>query len=481
MRRAQGIALLACAATLAIAAPAGAVTITEFPTDGGQLPRYIHVGPDQHLWYAEVAASTAAIGRIGTAGERFAPIAQTVRPVDLVTMPDGTVVWTRDDGGLGRRLPNGTVQTTAPTGGSAYAIALTASGDLRWGFKRIGSPAPDTGAVCRLTSDFQTFSIACAQDPAGPLVSTRVTGLALGADGRMWSAAYEGNDVGRMTPGADAFDLKVEPPVGSGPSRLALGPDGNLWVTMYDASAIDRIAPNGARTRFPLAPGLGPNDIVEGPDGALWFTELKGDAIGRMTPSGQVREFKLAAGSKPLGITSGPDGAFWFTDSGTAKIGRLQLDPSQGGGGGGGVVDRLAPRFLIGAAFKPKRFRVASAATPTSAKARKTTPKGSSLSYSLSEPSAVTIVIAQLRSGRKVGRTCRAPSRANRREHRCTRYVTVGTLKRRSLQGLNKIAFTGRIGRRALAPGSYRATATAKDAAGNVSKNSTASFTIASR
>ncbi len=78
-----------------------------------------------------------------------------------------------------------------------------------------------------------------------------------------------------------------------------------------------------------------------------------------------------------------------------------------------------------------------------------------------------------------MGRTCRAPTRSNRRKRRCTRYVTVGTLKRRGLQGVNRVVFTGRIGRRALKPGSYRATATAKDAAGNVSRPSVAAFTIA--
>jgi hypothetical protein len=59
--------------------------------------------------------------------------------------------------------------------------------------------------------------------------------------------------------------------------------------------------------------------------------------------------------------------------------------------------------------------------------------------------------------------------------------VTVGTLKRRARQGANKVAFTGRIGRKALKPSSYRATTTAKDAAGNVSKPSIASFTIVTR
>ena len=477
MRRLWPAALLGCVAALVAAAPAGAVTITEFPTDGGQLPRYIHVGPGQNLWYTEVGASAGAVGRISTSGERFAPIADANKPADLVTMPDGTVVWTTDSDWLGRRLPNGTVQSVS-VHGAGYAIATTASGDLRWTAFGCGSmaacvwgflPAPSGGSFAVQLSDKYA----------------RVTGLTLGADGRLWAAGYEANVLGRMNAGADAFDLKPDIPVGSGPARLALGPDGNLWVTMYDANAIDRIAPNGTRLpRFQLRPGRGPNDIVEGPDGALWFTELKGDAIGRITPAGQVQEFKLAAGSQPIGITSGPDGALWFTESGTAKIGRLRLDPARGGGGGGGgggVVDRVAPRFLTGAAFNPRTFRVASAATPTSARTRRSIPKGSVLTYSLSEPSTVTVVIAQPLPGRKVGKSCKAPTRSNRRRRRCTRYVTVGTLTRRSLQGPNRVSFTGRIGRRALAPSSYRATLTAKDAAGNISKPSTASFTIAAR
>jgi virginiamycin B lyase len=465
---------------LVVAVPAQAVTITEFPTDGGQLPRYIHVGPDQNLWFTEVGPTSGAIGRISTAGDPFAAIPQVYKPVDLVTMPDGTVVWTTERGILGRRLPNGTVQTTSAGVGHAYAIALTASGDMRWGVdSRYGESGVD-GLVCRLTGDFVSFSPVCAPDPT--IMFTRMTGLALDAAGRMWAAAYEGNHLDRMTVGADAFDLKVDLPEGSGPSRLALGPDGNLWVTMYDASAIDRVAPSGARTRFPLPPGRGPNDIVEGPDGALWFTELKGDAIGRMTLGGQVQEFTLAPGSQPEGITTGPDGALWFTDSGTAKIGRLRLDPAQegaggGGSGGGGVADQVAPRFVKGVAFDPRRFRVASGPTATSAR-RRVTPRGSSLSYTLSEPASVTIILAQPTIGRRVGKSCEPATRSNQRKHRCTRYLTVGTLKRRALQGLNKLAFTGRVGRKALKAGGYRATATAKDAAGNVSAPSTASFTI---
>lgn len=87
-------------------------------------------------------------------------------------------------------------------------------------------------------------------------------------------------------------------------------------------------------------------------------------------------------------------------------------------------------------------------------------------------------MIARRSAGRKVGKSCRAPSHSNRGKPHCTRYVKVGTLTRGALQGPNSVKFTGRIGRRALKPGAYRASVTAKDAAGNVSKASSAGFTI---
>jgi streptogramin lyase len=461
-----------------MATPAGAVTIKEFSTDNGQLPRYIHVGPDQNLWFTEVGASSGAVGRISPAGEHFAPIVDGKKPVDLVTMPDGTVVWTTDTlDVLERRLPNGTVETNGKQGGVGYAIAVTSSGALRWTAQGSVINGGSEGYVCRPDNGVWAAQATCAIEPIGG--ATRLTGLALGADGRLWTAVYEKNAIFRMDSSSDHFDLNVALPIGSGPARLAQGPDGNLWVTMYDASAIDRIATNGSRLpRFQLAPGRGPNDIVEGPDGALWFTELKGDAIGRITPTGQVQEFPLAPGAQPEGITTGPDGALWFTESGAAKIGRLQLDPGNGAPNGGtGVVDRLAPRFTKAPAFHPKRFRVARRVTPISAR-RRTPPRGSSLSYAVSEPALVTVVIARPTAGRKVGRRCRPPSRSNRAKRRCTRYVTAGTLKRHGLQGLNKIAFSGRIGRRALRPSTYRVKVTARDAAGNRSAPSGTSFTI---
>jgi virginiamycin B lyase len=496
VKRARFTLLFLLGALLALAAPASAA-ITEFEIEPGAPagthgPRYIHPGPDGNLWYADSGPSAPGIGRISPAGERFATIPDDQKPVDLVTAPDGTVYWTAD-GGLGLRSPTGAVQRAARY--PSYAIALNAAGQLRWG-ERIFTEGY-FAYVCKFTGAFG-LGVSCG----GHGTDARVTGLTLGKDGRLWAAVYERNQVRRLDADGTTADLAIDLPAGSGPARLALGSDGNLWVTMFDAGAIDRFTTTGVRTRFPLPAGSQPNDITAGPDGALWITEFGTNKVARMTTAGVLtNEYPIPTpASKPIGITGGPDGALWFTESTTGKIGRLTLDPpSTGGGGTGGggtgggtgggkpggggtggggtgkVSDTFPPRFLNGASFDPARFRVASGSTPVSAKSA---PKGSTLAYALSEASTVTILIERKAAGRRSGGSCKAPSTKNKGARPCTRYLTAGTLSRRGLQGGNEIAFTGRIGRRALKPGSYRATVTAKDAAGNKSKTSTAGFTI---
>lgn len=67
---------------------------------------------------------------------------------------------------------------------------------------------------------------------------------------------------------------------------------------------------------------------------------------------------------------------------------------------------------------------------------------------------------------------------APRRGKKVHLYARVGELRHSGSPGLNSLVFTGRIGRRALAPSAYRAEARAQDAAGNRSKARRVRFTI---
>jgi DNA-binding beta-propeller fold protein YncE len=143
--------------------------------------------------------------------------------------------------------------------------------------------------------------------------------------------------------------------------------------------------------------------------------------------------------------------------------------------------DALAPT-LTGFRLAPHRFRVAAAATPTTAQAagRGRTPRGSRLRFTLSEPARARILIERAQPGRRVGGLCKSPTRRLRERPSCTRHQRAGRLTRRDLPaGSNAIPFSGRIGRRALAHGRYRATITATDPAGNRSAPSRATFAVA--
>jgi hypothetical protein len=62
---------------------------------------------------------------------------------------------------------------------------------------------------------------------------------------------------------------------------------------------------------------------------------------------------------------------------------------------------------------------------------------------------------------------------------RLARYRTVGRIKRAGVRGPNGIRFRGRIGRRTLGPGRYRAVIAAVDAGGNRSTQKRTRFRVA--
>ena len=139
------------------------------------------------------------------------------------------------------------------------------------------------------------------------------------------------------------------------------------------------------------------------------------------------------------------------------------------------------PAVISGFGMTNGRFRVGLDRTPKSAAAarRRRARVGSAFRFRLSEQARVVITIERKLSGRNVGKRCRAPSKRLRRHKRCTRYQKRGSLTRRNRRaGRNRIAFSGRIGVKALRVGRYRATVAATDPAGNRSKRRSTSFRI---
>jgi hypothetical protein len=147
-------------------------------------------------------------------------------------------------------------------------------------------------------------------------------------------------------------------------------------------------------------------------------------------------------------------------------LGAFELPPALTGGGSGGggpgqqsdtpAGDTVAP-LVGGFRATPALFAVARAGTPLAARVA----RGTRFRYTLSEAARVTLKIQRALPGRRA------------------RYRTVGTLKRTAAKGANRISFSGRIGRRALRRGPYRALIRAVDAARNRSSRRTARFRVA--
>jgi hypothetical protein len=83
-------------------------------------------------------------------------------------------------------------------------------------------------------------------------------------------------------------------------------------------------------------------------------------------------------------------------------------------------------------------------------------PLGTTFRYSLSEPARVAFSI----------------------ERKQRKFTKIGELFQDAGQGAGSLAFSGRIGRKALVPGRYRATLVATDAAGSHSQARRAAFTV---
>jgi hypothetical protein len=131
-------------------------------------------------------------------------------------------------------------------------------------------------------------------------------------------------------------------------------------------------------------------------------------------------------------------------------------------------------RFTVG----PHTTAINARASAAAERRKPKVPQGSAFLYTLSRASTATIVIERQTPGRVVGNKCVTQTKANANKKRCTITTRVGRLTRKSKAGRNTIVFSERIGRKALAPASYRATITARAGTGPTSKPRSATFTI---
>ena len=305
----------------------------------------------------------------------------------------------------------------------------------------LGGPANSLGDV--YVVDRAAGTTTWASKPAGTAPAQRFAGQpSLSHDGtRIVFTEGElnnGTAVFLRDLGAASPVLVSEPNDRSGRDPVLSG-DGKRVALFIDGSPVLRELATGALQRLDLR------------NGSSEPGRLYGHAVSL---SGNGACAVLASRSDDLVSPSyGPDYGHIFVRSLGAACA-----PAPAGGGGtsvGGAADSTAP-LVSRARALPNRFAVAARRTARSAAVRAGgLARGTRFAFKLSEAASTRIRIKGRRRGRALVLT-RARTRA----------------------GANRIRFSGRVGRRILRPGVYRATITATDAAGNRSKPARVRFRV---
>jgi CSLREA domain-containing protein len=185
-------------------------------------------------------------------------------------------------------------------------------------------------------------------------------------------------------------------------------------------------------------------------------------------------------------------------------IGAFELAPTPPAGGGG-----VAPT-VSHVSVNPRTFAVGPKPTSVASRRRRAA-KGTTIAFQVSEAAQMKLsfqrklagikltnksgkkrcvaatrrskrtLLAQVKS--RLGSKASGPGAAARikralRQARCARFATKGALSRSAKLGANTVAFSGRVGRKALRPGAYRVRVTGTDAAGNHSRPAMAAFRV---
>jgi hypothetical protein len=307
------------------------------------------------------------------------------------------------------------------------------------------------------------------------------------ADGLLFAGGAFRNVNGRFRTGLGAVDPATgaldawAPQADDEVLALASSADAGLLVggrfhRMESAPGTPYLAAFALRPATPAAP------VATAGDGRATVTP------GAL-PSGGAPIESITATASPGGRSvSGPPGplvvdglangtSYTFTVTATNRVGTSSSSaPSGAVTPAGGGRDAIAP-VIGGLRLSNRRFAVGARSTPRIA-ARKTK-RGTTFRFTLSEPATTRITIARARPGRRQGRRCVKPRKRLKRA--CMRFTTAGALTRAGAAGANRIDYSGRIGKRKLKRGRYRATLVATDAAGNASPPARVTFRVVAR
>lgn len=152
--------------------------------------------------------------------------------------------------------------------------------------------------------------------------------------------------------------------------------------------------------------------------------------------------------------------------------------PVPGGPGGSGGTTPVKPGSGQGAAKDRRAPALSAIGLSRMTFATRGRRKGTKLTWVSSEAGRLLVGVERATRGWRSGSTCVARKPRRGKARRCTSYRSVGTLRVALKEDEGALTFTGKVGGKTLAPGRYRFSLVAVDAAGNRSAARTISFTV---
>lgn len=191
-------------------------------------------------------------------------------------------------------------------------------------------------------------------------LSTKVQGIAVGADGDVYVADPASSRISVFT--RDGVKLRAWGTPGSGPSDftglsgVAVGPDGDVYAT--DATSVQRFSPDGTFEArwggWGSGPGklLGAAGIAVAPDGTVYVADRRNRRVQAFTSDGTFLRVVLRHGhgagevdlDDPRGVAVAADGSVLVAESEEEFVARVAPD---------GSVTTWPARGIVGVAVAP--------------------------------------------------------------------------------------------------------------------------------
>jgi PKD domain len=361
----------------------------------------------------------------------------------------------------------------APNAGATNDSKIDIQGSVLDGFSTDIRASQGGGSTATVVATRNAYDLSSTSLSGGPSYTQSQTLNLNGVDPKFRNPANGDLRLRHDSPLVEAGDPTFNPFLG--------GLDALLKTRVVDGDGdTDAVVDLGAheyQRKAPVADAFATPQVVDPGQAVTFHGEQSFDADGELLThewswddgtmaTGETVQHAFATPGQHTATLKVTD-PVGLTDTVTVTV-NVQAAPASPGGQTSGTGTGPAPSELTLRALRltPTRFRARQLRRRARGAARRPAPVGTTIRFALSDAARVTFAVDRALRGRRVGKSCRKPTRANRTRKPCTRWVKVGGFARPGQAGANALRFDGRLAGRALPAGRHRLRARAQDGQG---------------